>query len=211
MKELFAEIESVLPEGGDWCDLQKAQTLAALVVGLRPRVMVEVGVFLGGSLIPMLLAMKHVKVGRAIAIDPWARDASVIDQDEVNAAWWKTIDHDDVYRRFLSRLEKHGCMDICTVVRRRSDLCDPPEGECQLVHLDGNHGPQAIRDVERFAPNVTVGGFLILDDLHWAGGHVSAARELAVSMGFVELYEIGTGCVMQRRERTRATCREKQP
>ena len=196
MRELLAEIERVLPDGGAWCKPDKAHTLASIIVGLRPQLVVEIGVWMGGSLIPMLLALGHVRQGRAIAIDPWAKGASVVGQDGENAQWWGAVDHEAAYRKFLARLELHELTSLCTVRRVPADQCEPDE--CQLLHIDGNHGPQAVRDVERFAPHVTPGGILVLDDLDWAGGHVSQARTRAGELGFIELYPLGTGIVMQR-------------
>lgn len=197
MKTLLAAIERALPEGGAWCDLTKATTLASIVLGLRPEVVVEIGVWMGGSLVPMLLAMRHVGKGTAIAIDPWSPDASVEGQGAEDATWWGQTDHEAAYRRFLARLEVHDLTALCQVVRLPSEQVLPPP--CQLLHLDGNHGPQAVRDVERFAPLVDVGGILVLDDVAWTGGHVIHARERAEAHGFRALYELGTGVVMQRR------------
>ena len=55
-----------------------------------------------------------------------------------------------------------------------------------------------MRDVVRFGKKVVPGGILVLDDLDWAGGHVQAARDVAVHLGFRSLYPLGTGIVMQR-------------
>src|SRR5277367_90662 len=101
MRALLAEIERVLPDGGAWCRTEKANALASLVVALRPKLLVEIGVFAGGSAIPLLLAMKHVGVGRLIAIDPWAASASVVDQTGKNEEWWKSCDHNAIFRKFL--------------------------------------------------------------------------------------------------------------
>jgi len=197
VKELVAEIERVTPDGGDWCSVEKSQTLAALILGLRPEVVIEIGVWRGGSCIPMCLALRHVGgPSRMIAIDPWSPDASVVDQGETNARWWGATDHEDAYRAFVARLERHG-ITICTIERRSSDLVTPIA--CQMIHIDGNHGPQAARDVERFAPLIAPGGILILDDIGWEGGHVQRGREIAQGLGFVDLYPLGSGVVMQRR------------
>lgn len=196
----FAEIERVTPDGGEWCDLEKAGQLAALVLALRPEVIVEIGVFLGGSLIPMALAQRrYAQRGRdtTVAIDPWAADASVEGQHGDNAAWWGKLDHEAIYRRFNARLVVHGLTELVKVVRLPSDAVTPP-ARCDLLHIDGNHGPQAMRDFERFAPSVLVGGILVFDDLGWEGGHVSAARDRALASGFVECYPLGTGAVLQR-------------
>jgi hypothetical protein len=83
------------------------------------------------------------------------------------------------------------------VRKQRTDEADVPPS-IDLLHHDANHGPQAVADVERWTPAIRVGGIFVLDDLDWAGGHVVRARDRALELGFVELYPIGTGCVMQR-------------
>jgi cephalosporin hydroxylase len=205
---LMGEISHVVHEGGDWCDVIKAQTLAAMILGLRPSVVCEVGVWMGGSMVPMLLALKAVeaietragapvRLRLGIAIDAWSADASCAGQDGANLTWWGAQSHDDALATFLARIERHGLESICSVVRARSDDAIVPDS-IGLLHLDGNHGEQALRDVERFAPHVIPGGILVLDDLDWVGGHVEMARSRALEMGFRGLFPLGTGVVLQR-------------
>jgi predicted O-methyltransferase YrrM len=202
------EIERCLPEGGDWCGLEKAHSLAALVIGLRPRVICEIGVWMGGSLIPMALALRALRdidrgagrdpVGRVVvAIDPWAAQESIAGQDPDNVSWWGSVDHEAAMRAFLARLDQHELRDLCRVERASSSLAPVPPA-IDLLHVDGNHADQARMDVERFAPSVVPGGILVLDDLSWSGDHVRMARDIADSLGFRELHALGTGIVMQR-------------
>lgn len=203
IEKLMTEVRDTLAEGGDWCTATKAQTLAALVVGLRPRVIVEIGVWMGGSILPLLFAARAVREldgqspARVVAIDPWSKDDSCAGQAGADAEWWAMVSHEDAYQAFIARLEKHGLADACEVTRSRSDDAAVPE-RIDLLHVDGNHADQAIRDVERFAPAVAVGGILVLDDLNWHGGHVQRARDAARALGFVDLYPLDTGVVMKR-------------
>ena len=66
-----------------------------------------------------------------------------------------------------------------------------------ILFLAGVAGVVLSRGEERWTA-VRVGGILVIDDLNWPGGHVVRARDLVLEMGFIELYKIGTGCVMQR-------------
>lgn len=197
VRELLDEIARALPDGGDWCSLEKAETLASIVVGLRPSLIVEIGVWMGGSLIPMMLAQKHAGRGFACAIDPWSPDASVAGETEKNAAWWTSVDHEAALACFRARLDKHALAERCRIFRNRSDDVEPFVG-IDLLHVDGNHREQAFRDVDRFAPGINIGGILVLDDVGWDGGHVQRAYARAVELGFAELYPLGTGVVMQR-------------
>lgn len=209
-RELFCTIERVTPEGGDWCLVPRAQTLASIVLALRPAICVEIGVWMGGSAIPMLLALRHIDrvrnketdppTGKMIAIDPWSVAASIVGQNEVNATWWGNVDHEAAYQAFCTRLRKHELEALCEIVRQPSDEVEPPPS-IDLLSVDGNHAAQAIRDVERFGSRVRLGGILALDDLDWDAAreaHVHQAHARAIELGFVELYRLGSGCVMQR-------------
>ena len=198
MKALLDEIERTLPEGGDWCSIVKAHALAAIIVGTRPTTIVEIGVWMGGSLIPMALACKHNGAGTVLAIDPWSPHASIEGQHGDNERWWRGVDHDRAFHVFKDRLHNHGLASIVSIRRARSDDVTPPDS-IDLLHVDGNHAEQAIRDVERFCPHVRLGGIVVLDDLHWDGGHVSRAVERAHALGFVDLYPLDQGIVLQRR------------
>ena len=67
-----------------------------------------------------------------------------------------------------------------------------------VMHIDSNHGEAAVRETTRFAPRIPMGGVLVFDDLHWPGGAVERAHDLAVHLGFVDLYPLVSGVVMQR-------------
>jgi predicted O-methyltransferase YrrM len=200
--ETLAEIESAVPAGGAWCSLEKATTLAAIIFGLRPKVVVELGVWMGGSAIPMAITLRHLGVGQLVAIDAWSAEASVFGQEDKHLQWWgETMGpdgHEQAYRTFMGRLERHGITsERCAVRRQRTDEAVVPSS-IDLLHHDANHGPQVVADIERWAPSIRIGGVLIIDDLNWPGDHVRRARDRALKLGFAELYPLGTGCVMQR-------------
>ena len=198
--DLRKEIEAAAPEGGDWCGADKAVQLAALVLEQRPRLVVELGVWMGGSAIPMAIALRQLGVGRLIAVDAWSAEASAEGQEGANATWWRSLGaegHARARQQFLQRLKKHRVEPYCAVVPQRSDAATVPP-VIDILHHDANHGPQVLADVERWASAVRIGGLLILNDLQWAGGHVRRARDRAIELGFVEQYPLGTGCVMQR-------------
>lgn len=197
IRDLFARVDLARDPGDSWCSPEKAATLAAIVVALRPSIAVEIGVWRGASVIPILLAMDHVEHGRAIAIDPWNPAASVTDEIPANAKWWGTQDHDRALADFKRRIDHEGVADRCEIIRARSDDAQPPDA-IDLLHVDGSHTQQAVRDVERFASRIGVGGVLVMDDLAWDGDGVRNAHELALRMGFRDLYPLGTGVVMRR-------------
>lgn len=195
---LFEEIERVFPHITGWCSLQRAEELAAMILALRPHHSVCVGVWGGKETIPMAMAHRSIGIGKVLAIDPWAAAASVQGQDDANLAWWNDQKkHDDVYEMFMSKVRECGLQDWIEVHRKCSDDVVAPQSVGVAV-IDGNHGPQAVEDVRRFAPSIPVGGFLYLDDLKWSGGHVEKAETMALMIGFRRLHSRDTGAFYQR-------------
>lgn len=185
-----------------WCDKGKRITLANLVIAMRPRCIVEIGVWGGQSLIPMAMAAQYITNvalrPRVIAIDPWQASESVKGQEEKDAKWWGEEvgqpQHDAVYGRFLLKLMELGLKSTVEVQRQTSAqylLTHPID----IFHCDANHGPQALEDVKKFGPAITQSGVVILDDLNWTGGNVGKAAEWLKENGFLELHPLGTGAV----------------
>ena len=120
--ELFGRIAGVLPTLEGWCDLEKANTLASAVLSLRPAVTVEIGVFGGKSLIPMALACAACGTGRVIGIDPWDAASSTEGYTEANADWWKSVDHEAIYRGFTAHVHALGIEPYVEVWRDRKSV-----------------------------------------------------------------------------------------
>ena len=195
--QLFERIAEVLPPLDGWCELDKANALAASVLALRPVVSVEIGVFGGRSLVPIAMACEAIGSGIVIGIDPWSPDASAEGYTDENQRWWSSIDHEAIYQKFLRNLTVLGIESRVTVWRAKSDEVIPP-ATIDLLHVDGQHTDQAVRDVRRFASNIRLGGLCCMDDIAWVGGGVRRAVDVLEALGFVRLYDIGTGAMFQR-------------
>lgn len=198
MTDLFQRISELLPRLHGWCSVPKAQTLAAAVLALRPALTLEIGIFGGRSFLPMAMAHKETGNGICWGIDPWLPGESVQGQknkDDVD--FWQKVDHELVYRDFLSNLGPLGVQNVVKVIRSSSNaILSPPV--IDLLHIDGNHGEQAHTDARRFSPAVRIGGLCFLDDLDWAGGGVRRAEAVLKSGGFVLLFTQDTGAMYQK-------------
>lgn len=196
---VFTRVEQIVPPLDGWCELPKAEALAAMVIALRPKVVVEIGVWGGRSLLPMALALEQIGTGIIIGIDPWKPEESVIGQvNPADAQWWGTVaPHEEVYKRFVNNVAALGLNKVVRIVRSSSSAAEVPP-VIDLIHIDGNHGEQAYRDILRWSQAVRVGGICVLDDLGWAGGAVMRGAGWLKENGFVELYPLGTGAVYQR-------------
>lgn len=194
MKELI----EVNPKLDGWCELPKAITLFNLVLASRPLVVVEVGVFGGRSAIPMMMGCKHNQRGIVHCVDPWSPDASREGQvADVDINWWGNLNHEIVYQKFVSYVDKLGLKEWCDVHRMKSSEFNPPN-RIDIFHCDGNHGPDAVADTIKYASLVDSGGYVILDDCNWTGGYVTKSAAWLKENGFLELHPLGTGALFRK-------------
>lgn len=200
MIEVLQNLEKILPDLDGWADVTKAQRLACLVFAIRPDVSVEIGVFGGRSFYGLALAHKHLGHGMAIGIDPWSNAAAMEGYEGGNQKYWQELNLNEIHDKFMATLEKQSVLNVTKIIRQKSDEVEPPE-IIDLLHVDGQHTEQAVRDVARFAANVRMGGFVIMDDTSWTNGEdapIQRAVALLKDMGFDSLYPLGTGEVFQR-------------
>lgn len=188
MKDLFSAIATNTPKIAGWATVNKALTLASIVIAFRPKIIVEIGVFGGRSLLPMALACKEINHGTVIGIDPYDRAASIESETKDNAEWWGRVDHEEVFRQFNKSVIHFGVDKFVTLLRKRSDDVDPGQWTIDLFHCDGSHTDQAVMDVVRYSPRVPVGGIVVMDDCSWTSGGVERAVNSLLATGFTELY-----------------------
>lgn len=198
MSQLLANIATLIPTLHGWCSVPKAITLASSVIALRPAVSVEIGVYGGRSFLPIAMAHKEIGIGMAYGIDPWsARESEIGQVHPSDRDYWSKLDHEIIYQHFSKSLVECGAASCAKILRQCSDDADVPD-QIDLFHLDGNHSDQAVKDVEKFAPKIRVGGLAFMDDIHWSGGGVERATAKLKSMGFIRLYDLDSGAVFQR-------------
>lgn len=198
MKNLFNTIASMQPRFPGWCTPEKAITLASMVVALRPVVSLEIGVYGGSSFFPLALAHKAIGRGIVVGVDPWDIHVAIAAQTEPESReWWANQDLEGIYRSVVSTISELGLQEHAKIHRRKSaDIDIPPT--IGLLHIDGAHNDEAVRDVVRFCSHVEIGGVVVMDDLNWVGGGPARAAQRLVQMGFNHLYKIQDGAVFQR-------------
>lgn len=150
-----------------WAQQDKMHAMAELILEEKVERAVEIGVFGGRSLFPMLGAMRAKGSGRVYAIDAYQHQAT---QDGGADATYDDHDLDLYYRNLLAKIEEEKLGDYVTVLRDRSEnVVDRFEdGSLDLVHVDGNHSTEAsTRDVRLYLPKLKSGGYLWMDDSYW--------------------------------------------
>jgi predicted O-methyltransferase YrrM len=194
MKQMIEAIQK-LP---GWCDVPKAITLHNLVLASGANVIVEIGVFGGRSAIPMMVGCKTNGFGTVHCVDPWSAQASLEGQvQDADREWWGKLNHDDIYNEFVTAVSDFGLKPHCKVHRMKSEQFDI-SGHIDIVHVDGNHGPDALKDTIKYASKVVSGGYVVLDDMNWAGGHVVQSAKWLLESGFIEMHPLGTGALFYK-------------
>jgi predicted O-methyltransferase YrrM len=159
---------------GGWCPVDKQFALAHLIAARRLTRAVEIGVFQGGSLLPMAAAMQTTG-GIVIGIDPYSSDhAFEHDNAERVAAvlghdWHQRIDWDRLWTRVNGVIAHAGLQPHARLVRKPSiDALDEVSGLIDLLHVDGNHDASAVAaDLAAYIPRVRPGGLIVVDDTGW--------------------------------------------
>lgn len=195
--KLLQLITGNVPNLPGWCTVEKACDLADVILRLKAEKTVEIGVFGARSLIPMAMAHAEQDRGIIIGIDAWDAAASVEGETKENAEWWGKVDHEAIYQGAVNHIKQLGLEKYVQLIRARSDDVEVPD-VIDVLHVDGSHTAQAIKDVDRFAPRVRPGGIVFLDDIHWAGGGVEQAMAHLLSLGFRHLSSRDTGAFFER-------------
>lgn len=163
-----------------WCSKSKAAILIDLVFMLRPKTVVEIGVWGGKSLIPMAHAIRSFSDGIVYGIDPWDNRESVEGMDGVNYEWWNSIDHKKILSGLQNKIVEFGLQNHVELITTTS-LLAPLVPDIDILHIDGNHSEKAsIIDVQKWLPQVRSGGIIIFDDITWRSSQGS--NEKAVKM-----------------------------
>lgn len=206
-RKLFSLISSVTQTLDGWCSVPKACALAALTTAMDVQTAIEIGVWAGRSLLPVAFAMKTKGSGQIKGIDPYTAQASAADEFGENLKWWDNQKmHDDIKAKFWDHVKKFDVIQHVDLIEKKSDdVGFAGAGLVDLLHIDGNHQDQAIRDAERFGSKVRLGGIVVCDDLKWQGGGPLRAIDALEDMGFVELFRVeGEGDCWNAMQRIKA-------
>lgn len=150
-----------------WCTKNKASILIDIIFMLKPKIIVEIGVWGGKSLIPMAHALKISERGKIYGIDPWSNLASSEGMEGVNHDWWSTVDHEAILSHLQSKINEFDLQEQIELIRTTSELA-PPIPNIDILHIDGNHSEKAsMIDVQKWVPLVKKGGVIIFDDVTW--------------------------------------------
>ena len=166
-------VSSNLPSLEGWCSHEKAMSFIDLVLEVRPKVCVELGVFGGRSLYPVAAALKLLNQGLLIAVDPWDQLESIKyydpEKDLDHIRWWSKLNMDFIYSSYCYLLKFHGLEEYVETLRQTSqEAAMAIDEEIDILHIDGNHSRAvSLFDVQNYLPKVRSGGYIWFTDALW--------------------------------------------
>lgn len=170
-QKLYDRIVHNLSALEGWCTASKACRLADAILVTKARVVVEVGIFGGRSLIPMAMACDFQGQGVVWGIDPWRKDDCCEGENvKENDAWWRSLNLERIYRGFVQRVLEHDLTGRCNWLRGTAEFFAPlfPRKSIDVLHIDGNHSEKkSVEDVKLWLPKVRKGGYIFFDDIAW--------------------------------------------
>lgn len=182
-----------------WTTGDKGVELAKLILKEKPKVVVELGVFGGRSLIAMAMALRAAGGGKAFGIDPWRLQVAIEGEtDTANIQWWtNNINLHEIHRGAMEAIWRLGLDQWAIIIRAASQDVLQLFPMIEVLHIDANHSELAsCRDVENFVPRVPSGKWVIFDDSDWG----STRKAVALLNGYCELVkDYGSWRLYQRR------------
>jgi len=145
--------------------------LQEAIAEIRPRIVVEIGVWKGGSVAQMALKMAELGLDSVvIAVDTWLGSSEHWTSEE----WSKDLPW--LYHTFLENIGNAGLKGFVVPLRLDSlnaaRLLRLLEIRPNLIHLDAGHDYRSlISDLSVWWPLLEPGGLYLGDDYHTVGGN----------------------------------------
>lgn len=155
-----------------WCSTEKSVLIMDCVREISDPLCVEIGVFCGKSMYPIIRTIQFTGKGSFVGIDAWSPLEAIkgFESEDANYLWWKELDY-TVYHQYCEQLLKNmNLTDRCKLIKKcSSDSVDLfQDNSIDFIHFDGNHNLEfALQDVRSFLPKVKDQGFILLNDPNW--------------------------------------------
>lgn len=169
IERLKRRIKIMAPNAMGWCSEEKSAVLLDLVLAVKPKVVVEIGVFGGSSFLPMAAGIKYLKSGVIYAVDPWSNSecTKYLDpiEDKEHVDWWRSVRLLDIYASFLDRLLLYDYETCSVILKKSSEQAVLDIGMIDILHIDGHRSEEVTSlDVRLYLPKVVSGGYICLGD-----------------------------------------------
>ena len=152
-----------------WCSAEKAQLLMDLTMVTKPKVCVEIGAFVGSSILPVAATLNKLKQGKVYAVDAWSNVIACryLEDNDPNKAWWSTVDMPAVHGMFDQLMNQWQLNAICVTLQEPSEEAVVMLDEIDFLHFDGDYSLKgSMDDVMMYVPKVKSGGYILFSNLY---------------------------------------------
>lgn len=177
---LNQKITAIMQPGASegWLTPERGIEMAELILEVKPKVVVEIGVFGARSLVAQALALKQNGFGKIYGIDPWKLEPAIEGENDANKQWWtKNVNLHEIHKGAMNLIWSHELDEYAVIIRAPSHFCSllfsgddmiAVRKDIDVLNIDGNHSEIAsCRDVELYLPCVKSGGYVWVDDCDW--------------------------------------------
>jgi len=158
---------------GGGCSLHKAEYLVNLIIKNNLTTCVEIGVYRGRSLIPMIVATSYIN-GYVYGIDPYTNQHMQQknlpdDVKNIVSRFIQTCDLEFIYKNLTRSLSSSPFFNYRLIRNPSSLSCPLLPSSINLLHIDGNHDTSSvINDISSYIPLVSSDGFIIMSATNWS-------------------------------------------
>ncbi len=155
-----------------WCSKGKAFLIMDIIKENKCQNCVEIGVFAGMSLFPIIKALHYNGGGKVFAIDAWnAHEATKgFSKSDPNYKWWNELDYDSFYQQTIKLINQNKLSKYCSVIKQpfKTAINLFADETIDFIHFDGNHNEEeAFQDVITYFSKVKNDGYILLNDSNW--------------------------------------------
>ena len=192
------------------CDSEKLHALCEIARYCDKGDIVEIGSWWGKSAFILSRLARCYEIGNVLCVDPWS-NAHLVQNEPLVDGCSAQMDADEAFTVFQINLLPHNANHI-NYLRMTSvegsehysngDQVDSPSfgrttycGRISVLHIDGNHGYQAVKaDINSWSVFVADGGWIVIDDYRWpygdgpkrVGDEFLESAKLRIEVAFVQ-------------------------
>jgi hypothetical protein len=147
-----------------WSTEIKLTKLVKYILSRKPKVIVEVGVYLGRSFFPLYWAGQEVGA-EVCGVDPFCLKAATFGQEGEDLSFWGKLDYEWMWSDFMAEVNK---LPKPPHIRRVQSRLVEDIDKIDFLHIDGNHSAfESLHDLHHWLPKMNAGGLVIFDDCDW--------------------------------------------
>jgi hypothetical protein len=200
---LYEEYDRKYPNGWGWCSLDKAGCFIDYVDELfkiknRPITCVEIGVYAGKSLFPVAIHLFNENSGKIIGIEPWSNEEATKDYSDQNFEFWNNVDMEEIQTIFYSILNDFFHLEDHIEIRKESSDETRPIQDIDFLYIDGQHTKQVLKDIDKFATEVTKNGYCVVDDVNWDTEAMEQVPNKMEQIGFTLVHQVDAALVYRK-------------